>query len=82
MGDHAYTQKITKACKLPKIKHIGRNTAPVIMYMAEVDGVDQQNIGNWSNDVFDGVYSTKLPLGAMCALAEIDKRRGYFKTQG
>ena len=51
MGDRAYTQKVIEAYKLlkthfSKIKHIGRNTAPAIMDMVEVDGVDQQNIGN------------------------------------
>ena len=81
MGDHLYTRKITDACKLLKIyptniKRIGRNTAPVIMDMAEVDGIDHKNIGNWFNGVFDYVYSTKLPLGAICGLARIDKMRG------
>ena len=83
MGDHACTQKITEAYKLlkirsSKIKYIERNTTPTIMDMAEVDGVDQRNIGNQSNDVFDGVCSTKLPLGAIRTLAEVDKRRGLL----
>ena len=85
MGDHAYTRKVTEACKLlkiqsSKIKHIGRNTAPAIMDMAEVDRVDQKNIGNWSNEVLTNVYSTKLSLGAIRALIGVDKRRGYYKN--
>ena len=72
MGDHAYTWKITEVHKLikihsSKIKHIGRNTVPGIMDMAEVDGVDQQNIGNWSTDVFHDVYS-KSSLLMQCVL--------------
>ena len=50
------------------------------MGMTEVDGVDQRNIGNRSNDVFADVYSIKLPLGATRALAGVDKRRDYYKN--
>ena len=51
------------------------------MDMAEVDGVDQRNIKNWSNDVFADIYSTKLPLGEIYDLVGVDKRRGYYKSQ-
>ena len=85
MGNHVYTRKTTETCKLlkihsSKIKHIRRNTAPVIMDMVEVDGFYQRNIGNWSNDVFADVYSINLPLGVMRALSGVNKRRGYYKN--
>ena len=85
MGEHVYTWKITEVCKLlkidsSKIKHIGRNTAPAIMDMAEVDRVDQQNIGNFSNDVFSNRYSTKFSLGAIHTLAGVDERMGCYKN--
>ena len=84
MGNHLYKRKIPETCKLlkihsSKINHTERNTAPAIMDMAEVDRVDQQNIGNFSNDVFSNRYSTKLPLGAMHTLAGVDKRMGCYR---
>ena len=50
------------------------------MDMVEVDGFDQQNIENWSNDRFADVYSTKLSLGTICDLTEVHKRGGYYKN--
>ena len=42
--------------------------------------MDQRNIGNWGQDVFQKDYSIKLPLGALRALARFDKRRGYHSN--
>ena len=65
---------------LQQFKCIGSNTTPVTMDMAEIDAVDQQNIGNRSTDVFDDVYRMKLLLGAIRALTGVDKRRSYYKN--
>jgi hypothetical protein len=82
MAVGVYTKKwegCFKALKIvsKKIHHVGRNTAPLIMDSEEVCGMDQRNIGNWGQDVFQKDYSTKLPLGALRALTGFDKRRGH-----
>ena len=79
-----YSKKFTAALKelgidISKITHFGRDVGPAIMDMLEVISDQQQNIGNWANDVFFNVYNTKLPLAAMRALAGYDTRRGYYK---
>lgn len=85
MTDGTFRKKLVKTFKdlgidANKITHFGRDGAPAIMDMREVVTDDQKNIGNWSGDVFQNVYSTNLPLPAMRALAGYDIRRGYYKN--
>ena len=85
MTDGTFRKKLVKTFKdlgidANKITHFGRDVAPAIMDMREVVTDDQKNIGNWSGDVFQNVYSTNLPLPAMRALAGYDIRRGYYKN--
>ena len=42
------------------------------MDQEECCGMDQRKVGNWGQDVFQKDYSTKLPLGALRALAGFD----------
>ena len=83
MSDRSYTNAITTACKAIGIRttvqlHIGRVQGASSLDVEEVDGLDKRALGNWSTDVFGEVYSTKLPLPAMRAMAGHDTRRGYF----
>ena len=52
-----YTKKFNVTLKdlgihISKINHFGRDVGPAIMDMLEVISDQQQNIGNWANDVF------------------------------
>ena len=85
MNKGAYTKKITNCLKSlgitsNKKEHIGRDTAPAIMDIEEVCGLDQRNMGNWASDVYQKCYSKRLPLGALRALAGFSKTRGKYKN--
>ena len=85
MHKGAYTKKITMCLKAlgissRKKEHIGRDTAPAIMDMEEVCGLDQRNMGNWAVDVYQRSYSKRLPLGALRALAGYSKEKGRYKN--
>ena len=85
MHKGAYTKKITMCLKAlgissKKKEHIGRDTAPAIMDIEEVCGLDQRNMGNWAVDVFQNSYSKRLPLGALRVLAGYSKERGKYKN--
>ena len=85
MQKSTYTKKIT-ACfealgiSSSKREHWGRNTAPAIMDLDEVCGLEQRNMGNWAADVFQKSYCKKLPLGALRVLAGFSKTKGYYKN--
>ena len=85
MTTGVYTRKINGAFKYlcihcNKVHHFGRDVGPALMDMQEVITDEIKNMGNWANDVFSNVYSCKLPLTAMRALAGYDPRRGYYKN--
>ena len=85
MNKGVYTKKVTNCLKAlgiasRKKEHIRRDTAPAIMDLEEVCGLDQRNMGNWSADVFQKSYSKRLPLGALRALAGFPKEKGKYRS--
>ena len=85
MTNRSYKKILEKACKSLEIiishfLHLGRVTAPAKCDLEEVNGQDTRALGNWKQDVFGNVYSTKLPLPAMRVMAGFDKRQGYHSN--
>ena len=85
MQKGTYSKKIAKCLKelgitSSKREHLGRDTAPAIMDVEEVCGLEQRNMGNWAADVFQASYSKKIPFGALWVLAGFKKEKGVYKN--
>jgi hypothetical protein len=61
----------------PKHKcHFGRSQGPAILEAAELESCHIKQLGNWSQDIQEAVYSGKMPFKAMRVAA------GYEETHG
>ena len=74
-------KKIKLACNSLDIEsnvwlHFRRKTTAAVLDHDEVSELDRRELDNWSIDVFGEVYSSKLPLAAMRAMAGFDKKSG------
>ena len=56
--------------------HFGRTSGPAVLELAGVAQDQTKLLGNWSADVFNKVYSQKLPLEALRVAAGFPKAEG------
>ena len=62
----------------PKTDHFGRYAATAVLDMEEIDSIITRAIENWTIDISEETYSTKLILSAMRVLTGGDARRGHY----
>jgi hypothetical protein len=58
--------------------HIGRALGLLTAEKNELDGLEKKNLGNWNPDVMEAVYSSKIPLKALRAMAGHRQEKGFF----
>lgn len=79
--DKNYEKVIKEACQHLKIPakhflHFGRVAGSALLEFMEVQQDDIKRLGNWDPDTQEKIYSTKLPLAAMRAMAGFPTERG------
>lgn len=56
--------------------HFGRFNGPALLEIKEIDPQLIRQLGNWTSDVYDKVYSQKMPFQALRTAAGFDKHQG------
>ena len=83
MGSSTYTRQMELAFealghKPSHTAHFGRSCAPVLLEFAEVLTSVIKELGNWSLDVFEKHYASKMAWEALRAAAGFRKERGHY----
>ena len=83
MGNDSYSDKIKailKALGLPcgDLLHLGRKLGSKLLDLLEEENREIKRMGQWSDGIWEGSYSSKLPFGPMRKLAGYSSSNDFY----